>query len=72
MDGVDSTEKEFPEGNDVFIGHDEGCPGLDFTGSIDEATVWSRALSANEVRLAYGTLSRLHRVVSRLRSFPIK
>ncbi|MGZ4181587.1 MAG: LamG domain-containing protein [Solirubrobacteraceae bacterium] len=60
-----------PTSNDLFIGHYEGCPGLDFTGSIDEPTVWSRALSANEVRLAYTTLSTLHRYISRLPSFPV-
>jgi Concanavalin A-like lectin/glucanases superfamily len=60
-----------PTSNDLFIGHYEGCnQDLDFTGSIDEPTVWSRALSAREVQFSYAVLSFLHRFVSRLPYFP--
>jgi hypothetical protein len=59
-----------PTSNDLFIGHFEGCPGLDFTGSIDEPTVWARALSAYDVKFAYNALTLLHRYVSQLPAFP--
>jgi hypothetical protein len=29
-----------PTSNDLFIGHYEGCPGLDFAGTIDDPNVW--------------------------------
>jgi hypothetical protein len=57
-------------GNDLFFGHYDGCSGLDFTGSIDEPTVWSRAFSPTEVAGANNLLTALHRWVSRLPSFP--
>jgi hypothetical protein len=60
-----------PSSNDLFIGHYEGCPGLDFNGSIDEPTVWSKALTATQIRLTYQALSALHGLVSRLPSFPV-
>jgi hypothetical protein len=62
-----------PTSKDLFIGHYEGCPqNLDFSGSIDEPTVWTRALSASEVRLAYTALSAFHRLFTpRLFSFPV-
>jgi len=60
-----------PTSNDLFIGHYEGCSGLDFSGSIDEPTIWTRALSANEVRFAYLALTTLHRITTRLSSFPV-
>jgi hypothetical protein len=60
-----------PTSNDLFIGHYEGCPGLDFSGSIDEPTVWSKALTATQIRLAYQALTALHGWVSRLPSFPV-
>jgi hypothetical protein len=56
--------------SDLFIGHYEGCQGLDFTGSIDEPTVWTRAFSANEVKFSYLALATLHGIVSRLPYFP--
>jgi hypothetical protein len=59
-----------PTSKDLFIGHYEGCPNLDFRGTVDEPTVWTRALSANDVRFAYNTLTSLHKVVSQLPSFP--
>jgi hypothetical protein len=59
-----------PTSNDLFIGHYEGCQGLDFTGSIDEPTVWTRAFSGNEVKFSYLALGALHRIVSRLPYFP--
>jgi hypothetical protein len=60
-----------PTSNDVFIGHYEGCSGLDFPGAIDEPTVWNKALSAAQIRLAYQALTALHGWVSRLPSFPV-
>lgn len=59
-----------PTSNDLFIGHFEGCPGLDFTGSIDEPTVWSRALNPSQVRWTYLTLTALHKIVGQLSAFP--
>jgi hypothetical protein len=59
-----------PTGNDLFFGHYDGCSGLDFRGSVDEPTVWSRALSPSEVQGTYVVLSGLHRSVSRLSAFP--
>ena len=61
-----------PTSNDLFIGHYEGCPeNLDFVGSIDEPTVWSRALTATQIRFGYQALAALHGWVTRLPSFPI-
>jgi hypothetical protein len=60
-----------PTSNDLFIGHYEGCSGLDFSGSIDEPTVWNRALSASQVHLAYLALTALHGLVSKLPAFPV-
>jgi hypothetical protein len=60
-----------PNGNDLSIGRYAGCSGLDFAGSIDEPTVWTRALSATEIRSAYTALTALHGWVSRLPSFPV-
>jgi hypothetical protein len=57
-------------GNDLFLGHYDGCSGLDFAGSIDEPTVWSRALSPTQVSMAYQLFTALHGWVSRLPSFP--
>jgi hypothetical protein len=57
--------------NDLFIGHYPGCSGLDFSGSIDEPTVWNRALSAAAIHTGYLALTVLHRVVSQLPSFPM-
>lgn len=59
-----------PSGNDLFIGHYDGCSGLDFSGSVDEPTVWSRAMSPVEVQSVYAVLSGLHRFINRLPSFP--
>jgi len=36
-------------GNDLFIGHYDGCPDHDFAGLIDEPQVWSRALSPSDI-----------------------
>jgi hypothetical protein len=55
-----------PTNADLFIGHYEGCPGLDFTGSIDEPTVWTRALSASNVKFAYNALTLLHKSLGQL------
>lgn len=35
-------------GNDLFIGHYDGCTAHDFVGTIDEPTVWSTALTASQ------------------------
>jgi hypothetical protein len=35
-----------PSGNDLFIGHYDGCGGLDFAGTIDEPRIWTAALPA--------------------------
>jgi hypothetical protein len=35
--------------NDLFIGQYAGCPGLGFTGTIDQPEVWMRALTADRV-----------------------
>jgi hypothetical protein len=39
--------------NDLFIGHYDGCPGFDFSGTVDEPTVVNGALSASDVAIAY-------------------
>lgn len=59
-----------PSGNDLFVGHYDGCSDLDFSGSVDEPTVWSRALSPLEVRSAHNILVALHGFMSRLPAFP--
>ena len=46
----------FPD-NDLFIGHYNTCPTLDFHGQIDMAQVWTRALTASEVRTSYDQLT---------------
>jgi Concanavalin A-like lectin/glucanases superfamily len=38
-----------PNTNNVFVGHYDGCSGLDFTGTIDEPQIWTRALSPSDV-----------------------
>ncbi|MGP0047665.1 MAG: LamG domain-containing protein [Solirubrobacteraceae bacterium] len=42
-----------PSSNDLLIGDYPSCPGLDFTGSIDEVKVFNRALSREEIGLGY-------------------
>jgi hypothetical protein len=42
-----------PTSNDLYIGHYEGCPGLDFNGTIDEPKIWDRALSPQQVQAQY-------------------
>lgn len=61
-----------PDGSDLYIGHYDACGNqdLDFHGSIDEPTVWNTALNAQTVRSSFVALSLLHRLVSRLPSFP--
>ena len=34
----------FPD-NDLFIGHYNNCPTLDFHGQVDTAQIWNRALT---------------------------
>jgi|HubBroStandDraft_6_1064221.scaffolds.fasta_scaffold02829_3 hypothetical protein len=58
-------------GNDLFIGHYDGCTAHDFVGTIDEPTVWSTALTATQVSLAYKVMVGLHGWGSRLPSFPV-
>jgi Concanavalin A-like lectin/glucanases superfamily len=38
--------------NDLLIGSYGGCAGLDFDGAVDEPKIWSRALSAAEIKLS--------------------
>jgi hypothetical protein len=38
--------------NDLLIGSYAGCAGLDFPGTVDEPKIWSRALSAAEIKLS--------------------
>jgi Concanavalin A-like lectin/glucanases superfamily len=62
-----------PTSNDLFIGQYGGpCPGTgdNFTGTIDEPTVWNRAWNGSQVLTAYRLLGALHGLVSRLPSFP--
>lgn len=56
--------------NDLFIGHYDSCPNLNFTGAIDEPTVWSRALGPAEVSVDYALLVGLHRFLGQLQSWP--
>jgi hypothetical protein len=58
------------DGNDLFIGHYDGCSGFDFSGAVDEPTVWSKAWSPSQVELSYRILTGLHGLISRLPSFP--
>jgi hypothetical protein len=37
-------------GNDLFIGHYDGCTNHDFTGTIDEPRIWSVALPQSELQ----------------------
>jgi len=62
-----------PTSSDLFIGHYDGaCPagGDNFAGSIDEPTVWNRALTSSQVLTQYRVLAALHGFISRLPSFP--
>jgi hypothetical protein len=59
------------DGNDLFIGHYDGCTLHDFAGSIDEPTVWSTALTGQQISLAYRLMVGLHGFVSRLPAFPV-
>lgn len=59
-----------PDGNDLFVGHYDGCPQHDFAGTVDEPTVWSSALTPSQVSFAYRFMIALHGWVSRLPSFP--
>ncbi len=59
-----------PNGNDLFVGHYDGCSGLDFAGTIDEPSVWSQAWSPAQVSATYSILHALHGWISRLPSFP--
>jgi len=61
---------DLPNGNDLFFGHYDGCPGFDYSGSLDEPTVWSHALTPSQVSGAFSLLSALHGWVSRLPAFP--
>lgn len=58
------------DGNDLFIGHYDGCTLHDFSGTLDEPTVWSRALTPSEISTAYNVMVGLHGLVSRLTVFP--
>ena len=43
---------DFPD-NDLFIGHYNNCPALDFHGQVDAAQIYNRALSASDVGAEY-------------------
>lgn len=43
---------DFPE-NDLFIGHYDKCPSLDFHGDVESVQIYGRALTASEIRAAY-------------------
>lgn len=63
-----------PTSNELWLGHYAGCQGLgsfDFTGSLDEPTVWSTAISAQQISYAYSVLSALHGWIGSLPSFPM-
>jgi hypothetical protein len=49
-------------GNDLFIGHYDGCAQHDFSRTIDEPTVWSKALTATQISYAYKDHGRTPRV----------
>lgn len=49
---VGPIDYDFPD-NDLFIGHYNTCPAFDFTGSIDDAQVWGRALTGSEISDIY-------------------
>ena len=55
-----------PDNNDLFFGSYPTCGGLNFVGSIDEPTVWSRVFSPGEVQADNALLVKLHRVLARL------
>lgn len=44
---------DLPSGSDFVIGDYPWCPGLGFTGDIDEVKVFDRALSPGEIGLGY-------------------
>jgi Concanavalin A-like lectin/glucanases superfamily len=60
-----------PNGNDLFIGHYDGCTLHDFAGTIDEPTVSSGALTPSQISYAYKIMVGLHGFVSRLPAFPV-
>lgn len=59
-----------PNNNDLFFGSYPSCGGLNFAGSMDEPTVWSRAFSAFGVQTDNLLLVSLHRLLARLTSWP--
>lgn len=59
-----------PDNNDLFFGSYPTCGGLNFVGSIDEPTVWSRVFSPFEVQIDHQLLVSLHRFLGRLPSWP--
>ena len=58
------------DNNDLFFGSYPTCGGLNFVGSIDEPTVWSRAFSPGEAQIDTVLLVGLHRILARLTSWP--
>ena len=46
----------FPD-NDLFVGHYNNCPALDFHGQVDSVQIHNRALTSQEIRDAYVQLS---------------
>jgi concanavalin A-like lectin/glucanase superfamily protein len=59
-----------PDNNDLYFGAYPTCGGLNFVGSIDEPTVWSRVFSPFEVQIDNQLLVSLHRFLGRLPSWP--
>jgi Concanavalin A-like lectin/glucanases superfamily len=49
-----SINYNMPEGNDLFIGNYFWPGNWGFTGSIDELSIYNRALSDSEIQTIYG------------------
>lgn len=54
-----SIDYHYPD-NDLFIGHYNQCPALNFEGLIDEIQVLNRAMTPVEVANSYASLVALH------------
>ncbi|HEY7633377.1 MAG TPA: LamG domain-containing protein [Thermoleophilaceae bacterium] len=48
-----TIDYDLPKSNDLFIGHYAGCPGLDFTGDIDEPEVFAQALTRTTIQTSF-------------------
>jgi hypothetical protein len=54
-----AIDYHYPD-NDLFIGHYNQCPALNFEGLIDEIQVLNRAMTAAQVASSYTSLVALH------------